>query len=219
MLRGFASTNTRHGPCPSSSCPTKMPPRRSPPASRRMPGRSGRRASPASRRRREVTLAEARAPAAAPRDQAIAEFVAANCCDGVAPVRLAGDASFRRYYRVASGSRSIVLMDAPPPQEDVRPYIAVAGVLRGLGFSAPVIHAEDSDRGLLLIEDFGDDTYTRLLAAGGDETALYSLAIDTLVALHRAVAAAPLPDLPPYDGARLLAEVALLADWYAPSVM
>ena len=80
-------------------------------------------------------------------------------------------------------------MDAPPPQEDVRPYIAVAGMLRGLGLSAPEIFAEDREPGLLLIEDFGDGTYTRLLARGADESALYALAVDVLIALHRAVAA------------------------------
>jgi hypothetical protein len=70
-----------------------------------------------------------------------------------------------------------------------------------------------------LIEDFGDDTYTRLLAGGADETELYALAIDTLAALHRAVARDGLPALPPYDTARLLAEAELLVDWYATAVL
>ena len=83
-------------------------------------------------------------------------------------------------------------MDAPPPQEDVRPYVAVAGdAARVSGFSAPEIYAEDARRGFLLIEDFGDDTYTRLLADGADEAALYALAVDTLVALQRAVEPQP----------------------------
>ncbi|MGC2414250.1 MAG: phosphotransferase [Stellaceae bacterium] len=149
----------------------------------------------------------------------IAEFLAASGWEGIAPVSLAGDASFRRYYRLADGAKRVVLMDAPPPLEDVRPYVAVAAILRGLGLSAPQIHAEDSARGLLLIEDFGDDVYTRLLTGGADETALYALAIDTLIALHRAVAARGLPLLPPYDAERMLAEAALLVDWYAPEVL
>ena len=82
---------------------------------------------------------------------------------------LAGDASFRRYYRLADAGRRAVLMDAPPPLEDVGPYIAVAEMLRDLGLSAPEIYAEDRQRGFLLIEDFGDDIYTRLLARGADE--------------------------------------------------
>ena len=153
------------------------------------------------------------------RDAAMRAFLAAAGWGGVAPVMLAGDASFRRYYRLADGNRRIVLMDAPPPFEDVRPYVAVAGLLRGLGLSAPEIYAEDAADGFLLIEDFGDDTYTRLLTGGADQTALYRLAVDTLVALHRAVGTAGTPALPPYDEGRLLAEAALLADWYAPAVL
>jgi aminoglycoside/choline kinase family phosphotransferase len=91
-------------------------------------------------------------------------------------------------------------------------------MLRGHGLSAPEIFAEDRELGMLLIEDFGDDTYTRLLAGGADETALYALAIDTLIALQRAVTAGR-PTLPPYDEATLLGEAALLVDWYAPSVL
>jgi N-acetylmuramate 1-kinase len=155
----------------------------------------------------------------AERSQAMAAFLAAAGWGGIAPAMLAGDASFRRYYRLAEGDRYAVLMDAPPPQEDVRPYVAVSGILQALGFSAPAVFAEDPGRGFLLIEDFGDDTYTRLLANGADEAALYTLAVDTLIALHRAVAAAGMPALPPYDEARLLAEAALLVDWYMPCVL
>lgn len=135
----------------------------------------------------------------------------------VAP--LAGDASFRRYYRLGRNGRRAVLMDAPPPQEDVVPYIAVSQLLRQLGLSAPEVFAEDRAAGFLLIEDFGDDTYTRLLDRGADEPALYTLAVDTLIDLQRAVDARGSPDLPPYDAERLLAEAALLVDWYVPAAI
>ena len=137
----------------------------------------------------------------------------------VAPVPLAGDASFRRYHRLQGNGRRAVLMDAPPPQEDVTPYIAVSTALRHLGFSAPEVFAEDRTGGFLLIEDFGDDTYTRLLDRGADERALYALAVDTLVELQRAVERCGAPSFPPYDMARLLAEAALLVDWYMPAVL
>lgn len=131
---------------------------------------------------------------------------------------LAGDASFRRYDRLAGNGRRAVLMDAPPPHEDVRPFLAVARLLRKLELSAPEILAEDVEAGLLLLEDFGDRTYTRLLADGGDEAALYRLAVDVLIALHRRFEPALGAGIPPYDEARLLNEAALLVDWYLPAV-
>jgi hypothetical protein len=134
------------------------------------------------------------------------------------PVRLlAGDASFRKYYRLSAGARRAVLMDAPPPQEDVRPFVAIATHLGKMGFSAPRILASDVKAGLLLIEDFGDDTYTRKLASGTDESTLYALAIDTLVALHRHEEAASVA-VPPYDDERLIVEATLLTDWFLPAV-
>jgi N-acetylmuramate 1-kinase len=130
---------------------------------------------------------------------------------------LPGDASFRHYVRLHGGPRPALLMDAPPPQEDVRPYVKVARHLLDLGFSPPEIFAEDVEAGLLVIEDFGDETYTRRLAAGGDEAEMYTLATDVLIALHREDAAAAI-DLQPYDEARLFREAALLVDWYLPAI-
>lgn len=129
---------------------------------------------------------------------------------------IAGDASFRRYDRLTSSERRAVLMDAPPPHEDVRPFVAVAALLHRIGLSAPRILARDEVAGLLLLEDLGDGTYTRLLADGADETALYALAVDTLSHLQRHFD--PMPGaLPPYDEARLLTEASLLVDWFLPA--
>jgi hypothetical protein len=150
------------------------------------------------------------------RRQAMAAFLETSGWGGLATVPLAGDASFRRYYRLARNGGSVVLMDAPPPLEDVGPYVVVAALLRELGFSAPEVLAEHRADGFLLVEDFGDDTYTRLLDRGADEPALYTLAVDTLVALQRAAETRLIPELPAYDTERLLAEAALLVDWYRP---
>jgi aminoglycoside/choline kinase family phosphotransferase len=154
----------------------------------------------------------------AEREAQIAAFLAAFGWADAARFPLAGDASFRRYCRLARNGMTTMLMDAPPPQEDVRPYIAVARHLRGLDFSAPEILAAEERTGLLLLEDFGDGTFTRLLARGDDEPALYMLAIDVLIALHRRFDAEHAAWLPPYDDARLLNEAALLVDWYLPAI-
>jgi aminoglycoside/choline kinase family phosphotransferase len=133
---------------------------------------------------------------------------------------LAGDASFRRYERVANGDRRAVLMDAPPPQEDVRPFAAMARHLLALGLSAPTILAEDAEHGFLLLEDFGDHTYTRMLEEGADESALYALAVDVLIDLHHRPPETVIPPgLPAYDDATLLDEAFLLTDWYMPAVL
>ena len=131
--------------------------------------------------------------------------------------RLAGDASFRKYDWLKDHRPRAVLMDAPPPQEDVRPFVRIAKHLHGLGFSVPAILAEDETNGLLLLEDLGDDTYTRLLARGHDERALYTLAIDALIALHKAPNAVA-PGVIEYGMPRLLEEVGRLYSWYLPMI-
>lgn len=131
---------------------------------------------------------------------------------------LAGDASFRRYDRLRRGDETAVLMDAPPPQEDVRPFIRIARQLERLGYSAPRVLAEDVERGFLLLDDLGDSTYARRLAAGASEEDLYALAMDVLADLHGRADAVP-PGTPAYDDERLLTEACLLTDWYMPAVL
>ena len=156
----------------------------------------------------------------AERDGAIEKFLEAQHWGGARRAKLAGDASFRRYERITDCCRSAVLMDAPPAKEDVRPYLAVARILKGLGYSAPEIYGEDVAGGLLLIEDLGDDTFTKVLA-NSDETAeraLYAAAVDVLIDLHRRDPGSVTAGIPDYDDEKLLAEAALLVDWYLPAI-
>lgn len=151
------------------------------------------------------------------REDRIVAFLAANGWGAARRAPLAGDASFRRYERLHGGPRPALLMDAPPPREDVGSFVTLARHLAGLGFSAPEIYAEDSEAGLLVIEDFGDHTYTARLAAGAAEKPLYALAVDLLIGLHRAPRAADVA-VPPYDETRLIDEASLLVDWYLPAM-
>lgn len=129
---------------------------------------------------------------------------------------LAGDASFRRYFRIVNGDRSAVLMDAPPPHEDPRPFIAVAEWLASVGLSAPQILARDLDRGLLLLGDFGDWRLREFLDDDPKaERDLYRLATDVLVHLHRHE---PMPGLRPHGLDQWLEELKLFTDWYCPAV-
>ena len=153
------------------------------------------------------------------REDVIQAFLDAQGWGGAERSLLAADASFRRYLRLQRDGERAVLMDAPPP-EDVRPFERVAALLLRLGLSAPRPLAVEAAAGLLLLEDLGDATFTRVLARGDDEAGLYRLAIDTLIALHRGWSA-DLPgagELPPYDEARLLDEALLLTDWFLPAL-
>ncbi|WP_194151038.1 aminoglycoside phosphotransferase family protein [Sphingomonas glacialis] len=142
-------------------------------------------------------------------------FLAAHGWGGAAILPVAGDASFRRYFRVRDGARSAILMDAPPPHEDPRDFIAIARWLGEHGFTAPTIDAVDLDQGLVLLEDFGDVQMRETLDADAARgSSLYGTAIDTLVRLH-GLPAAPVP---PYDRAVLHREVGLLTEWYCSAV-
>jgi len=144
-----------------------------------------------------------------------AAFLTTLGWEGAVIVPLAGDASFRRYFRVTLGTRRAVLMDAPPPHEDPRPFMAIARWLLAKGFAAPAILGADEVRGLVLIEDFGDDRMREAIEADPDTTVqLYSDAVDLLVALRTH---AP-EGLAPYDAAVLHREAALLPEWYTPAV-
>ena len=127
------------------------------------------------------------------------------------------DASFRRYFRLSNTDRPILLMDAPLELEDVGQFAKIARHLTAVGLKAPEIIDFDQEYGLLLLEDFGDDTFTRLIAAGTDDTSLYPLAVDVLIALHSHPDAAAI-DLPLYDRDLLIQEALLLTDWYAPVI-
>jgi aminoglycoside/choline kinase family phosphotransferase len=155
------------------------------------------------------------------RDTARTAFLALAGWGDAACAVLADDASFRKYFRLSRADRSAVLMDAPPEHEDTAAFARLARHLTGLGYSAPEVLAEDHVHGFLLLEDLGDETYTRRLAAGADESALYALAVDLLADLHRRPAADVLPSalVPRYDDARLLAEARLLTDWFMPAVL
>lgn len=142
-------------------------------------------------------------------------FLDRNGWGGAEIVPLAGDASFRRYFRVIEPGRRAVLMDAPPPHEDPRPFIAIDEHLRGIGFSAPAIWARDLDHGLLLLEDFGDARMREVVdAAPESEGRVYADAVELLARLHRHPAA----PIAPYSRDEYQREAGLLTQWYCPAV-
>jgi aminoglycoside/choline kinase family phosphotransferase len=140
------------------------------------------------------------------------EFLERHGFGGAIRTALAGDASARRYERLIGGPKPAILMHCPP-QIRVEPFLSVADWLHGWRMSAPEVLAADAESGQVLLEDLGDDLFSRVLARGGDERGLYEAAVDLLVELQPRP---PPEDLPAYDDAWLLREALLLPEWYAP---
>jgi len=128
--------------------------------------------------------------------------------------KLAGDASFRRYFRLHCEGVSYVLMDAPPQHEDVKPFLCVLDWMGKAGLSIPAVIAKDSGLGFLLLGDFGDVTWAVHLMRGGDVGPMMA---DALRQLHLLQAARP-ESLHDFDVARMQRECDLYLDWYLPRV-
>ena len=139
---------------------------------------------------------------------------------GIDPASLrpaSSDASFRRYFRAdRAGGGSVVVMDAPPPQEDVRPFVHVAGLIAAAGLNAPRVLEADVVNGFLLLDDLGDQLYLRVLqqaVAAQDGTRVQALMRDAIGALLTWQLRVPADALPPYDDALLRRELALFPEW------
>lgn len=146
--------------------------------------------------------------------EGIDNFLAGAGWSGAEVEPLAGDASFRRYFRIIKGDKSAMLMDAPPPNEDPRPFLRAARWLDNNGMRAPHIYADDPDRGLVLLEDFGPARMRDYIDQWpADEAEIYTAAVDALVRLHQ---------LPPgpfldYSLSEYTREVRLFTEWYCPA--
>ena len=120
------------------------------------------------------------------------------------------DASFRRYFRWEGGDKTFIVMDAPPPQENCKPFVDIAHLLACSGINVPKIHAEDLTQGFLLLSDLGRQTYLDVIDADNAD-ALFADAIEALLTYQQLPMDAPLPS---YDVALLRRELELFPEWY-----
>jgi hypothetical protein len=158
-----------------------------------------------------VSLAKSLSPAVDERRHELDRWVAEQLGEPqVQGTPASSDASFRRYFRYSRGGETVVAMDAPPPQEDCRPFVAVAGLLAGAGVNVPDILAQELSRGFLLLQDLGRDTYLDVLDDNNADT-LFDDAIQTLLRIQLA---SPAGDLPEYDERLLRRELELFPEWY-----
>jgi aminoglycoside/choline kinase family phosphotransferase len=133
----------------------------------------------------------------------------AGCGSGAA----SSDASFRRYFRVNAAEKTLIVMDAPPPQENCQPFVDVTTRLQDAAVTVPNILARELAPGFLLLTDLGRHTYYDQIVAGLPDPTLqshYRLALDALVKLQQADAT----DLPVFDEKRLTDELQLFPEWF-----
>ena len=130
---------------------------------------------------------------------------------------LTGDASARKYFRLRTEKQTAILMDASQVPDSVAPFVRIARHLRQIGFSAPKLYLQDKANSLLLLEDFGDDTFAKLLGKPDAVEKLFTLATDVLIALHRHPQAIP-ENLPEYQPEKMLEDIELFVQWRTPNV-
>ncbi len=132
--------------------------------------------------------------------------------DVASAARASEDASFRRYLRLQGSNGSLIVMDAPPAHEDVRPFVHVARLIKAAGLHAPRVLEADEAQGFLLLEDLGDRLYLDAFRSEPPATteALMRDALSALVRLQQGVPAAALPR---YDKAQIERELALFPEW------
>ncbi|MDZ7734939.1 MAG: phosphotransferase [Gammaproteobacteria bacterium] len=121
------------------------------------------------------------------------------------------DASFRRYFRFHHDGDSFIVMDAPPGQEDSRPFVDIAGRLAAAGVHVPDILATDFDQGFLLLSDLGDSAYLQAL---NESNAAPAVRRRYFRRFSQCRTAADDRGLPIYDHERLMQELRLFPEWY-----
>ncbi|CAI9002594.1 N-acetylmuramate/N-acetylglucosamine kinase [Pseudomonas sp. IT-P44] len=146
-------------------------------------------------------------------DEQLATLFAEQRWGAVPPATLtaaSSDASFRRYFRWEGGGKSFVVMDAPPPQENCKPFVDIAFLLAKSGINVPKIYAEDLERGFLLLNDLGNKTYLDVIDSENADD-LFKDALQALLAFQQLPMVAPLPS---YDVALLRRELELFPEWF-----
>ncbi|MFN3712520.1 MAG: aminoglycoside phosphotransferase family protein [Alcanivoracaceae bacterium] len=148
------------------------------------------------------------------RKSALDEWVSRQISQSLVGQSASADASFRRYFRYkfpdCDGEHSLIAMDAPPPQEDCRPFVRIAGLFADAGVHVPHIIAQDLARGFLLLPDMGTRTWLEVLNEGNAD-ARFERAIDALIRIQRISQANVLPV---YDEALLRRELELFPQWF-----
>lgn len=132
-------------------------------------------------------------------------------------IPLTGDASFRKYYRVHQGEKSYIVMDAPPAQEPLAPFLTIQKLLASHQIRVPTVHVVDEQQGFALLEDFGDTLLLQLLktshAAPQQAEKYYHAALKLLNQLQTCHKKSTFP-LAAFDTRFMTSELELFKHWF-----
>jgi aminoglycoside/choline kinase family phosphotransferase len=142
---------------------------------------------------------------------ALADFLKITAWKDAKLKPITGDASARKYFRLRKGNEAAILMDASRVREIVAPFVQINSHLQQTGFSVPAILERDEQNGFLLLEDFGDETFSHLLENNFEPEKLFTLATDVLIALHKHPQAVP-KDLRAYHPQKMFSDVELFLE-------
>ena len=124
--------------------------------------------------------------------------------------RASVDAGFRSYWRTHGTGPSRIVMDSPPGQEDVRPWLRMRDLLENGGVRVPQVLARDVETGFLLLEDLGGPTLAQTIDADSAD-AWFARAIDELLKLQ---AIAPPEGMGEFGEALLQRDAGLFEEWF-----
>lgn len=151
------------------------------------------------------------------RDDVLQDFLSRNGWGSARRFPLVADASLRTYDRLVLNGKTVILMNSPL-SEHPEQFVLVDELLVRAGVNPPRILAQDLQNGFLLLEDFGDNTFTRLLNAGFDEYTLYQKGVDALITLQNNLTVSPV-GIPAYTFQSMMFEVSLLPNWFGRYVV
>ncbi len=123
---------------------------------------------------------------------------------------LAGDAGFRRYFRVNT-KPSFIAVNSPPAKEKNPEYVSLSLFLQNQGLITPKIHAVNYQYGYMLLEDFGATLFCQQLDLDSLEE-LYDLAQSELLKIQQATS--QVPAIPEHNRAKISQELALFEQWF-----
>jgi len=137
---------------------------------------------------------------------------------------IAGDASFRTFYRLALNKTSkIIVLAKKEKYKNLIAYLAINQFLRNNKILTPKLYTFDYSKGLIVIEDFGDLSFYKILLKKKNKLPIYKKLIDLLLKIQKIKPKLKIKNInngthiiEKYSNKYLFKESNLFFDWYLP---